>query len=102
MSKKNDTTIHCTLRADDDGVVAYVDPNGVDLALKMPWCGTVADIRPAPPFYAMSPCPYCGAHNDRGHDPMRHTDPMLGWPSRLHDLYSLEDTCLVGAGKKPR
>ena len=65
-------------RTDSDGVVAYLDSAGVEVAYKMPWSGTVADVRPSPPFLPMSPCPYCGAENDRKHNPMNHIDYFLG------------------------
>ena len=35
--------------------------------------GKVRDLRKNPPFLAMSPCPYCDAKDDRGHDPLKHT-----------------------------
>ncbi len=40
--------------------------------------GTKRDERPNPPFLAMSPCPYCGAVQDRGHFPMGHVNPAFG------------------------
>lgn len=73
-----DKFIKVTTRQDDDGCVSYLDPQGVVVAVKMPWYGRVADVRSKPTFHAMSPCPYCSTHNDRQHDPLKHTDPFLG------------------------
>lgn len=82
MAKKKpeDNFVRVTMHVEEDGVVAYKDCHGVTLAYKFPKTGTVADIRPNPPFLAMSPCPDCGVENDRGHNPLQHTDPFIGVP----------------------
>lgn len=58
--------------------VKIFDAVDVAVALKLPKTGTVVDLRHAPPFLTMSPCPYCGTLNDRGHNPMKHIDHTLG------------------------
>lgn len=35
------------------------------------------DLRPAPPYYQILPCPYCDA-DGAAHDPLKHVDPSLG------------------------
>ncbi len=80
----SDKFLVVTKRLDPDGVMAYLDKDGVEVAYRMPWCGTVADVRKVQdkrgcnPFAAMSPCPYCDVENDRKHDPMKHIDYFLG------------------------
>ena len=43
--------------------------------------GSVIDYR-EPPFEQTSPCIYCGALDDRGHDPTLHVNHSLGMLSR--------------------
>lgn len=59
-------------------VLAYRDERGNVVALVLPNTGTVADLRIHPPFLSMSPCPYCGALDDKGHAAIKHIDPFLG------------------------
>lgn len=68
----------CTTRNDPDGVTTFLDANGNEVALVLPFTGRVVDMRENPPYLSMSPCPYCGCENDRGHNPLKHTDPFLG------------------------
>jgi hypothetical protein len=52
----------------DDGVVAFnVFPNGEKL-----------DMRNAPPFLTIIPCPHCGSENEHKHDPLKHVNEKLG------------------------
>ena len=78
MPDKEERFVRVTMHVENDGVIAYLDAAGVVLAYKLPQTGAVADIRPNPPLLAMSPCPYCGAENDRGHNLLHHADPFLG------------------------
>lgn len=85
MAKKNkapqeEDFVRVTMHTESDGVVAYIDAKGTVLAYKLPKTGTVADLRVDPKFLAISPCPYCGAVNNRGHILSQHTDPFLGTP----------------------
>jgi hypothetical protein len=47
--------------------------------------GRKEDLRKAPPYLAMSPCPYCGVTGPRAHDPLKHVDPTLGTPVKAKD-----------------
>ena len=62
---------------EDDGVVVSYTETGEAVALRLP-SGRAVDLRVTPPFLVMNPCPYCGAMNDKGHDPLKHVDPSLG------------------------
>lgn len=60
-----------------DGCIGIYDAQGTNIAIKLRG-GTVCDLREAPPYLAMSPCPYCCVTGDRDHDPVKHIDPFLG------------------------
>ena len=75
-----DKYTRCTIAIADGevDVLAYSDERGHVVALVLPKTGTVADVREHPPFLSMSPCPYCGAVDDKGHIAIKHIDPFLG------------------------
>lgn len=66
------------------GVVEYIDPATQEVIAIVLKGGTVADLRQHPPFLATSPCPFCGAINNRGHNNSKHVDPFLGTISLEH------------------
>jgi hypothetical protein len=74
---KPETFVRVTTRTEEDGITVFTDPNGFDVAWKLPR-GGVVDLRTEPPYLSMSPCPYCGAVNDVGHFPAGHVHPYLG------------------------
>lgn len=45
-----------------------------NIALKLP-SGIVLDLREQPLYLVMTPCPACGAVNDKDHTPLYHTSP---------------------------
>lgn len=66
-----------------NGSVAYYDEGRRQVAVVFRGDETfdyskVIDLRSKPPFLPMSPCPYCGAVEDRGHDALMHVDKRLG------------------------
>lgn len=68
-----------------NGSVAYFDANNRQVAvvfrrpMEKKFCySDVIDLRFNPPFLSMSPCPFCGTHNDRGHEPLMHVDVRFG------------------------
>lgn len=68
-----------------NGSIACIDTNNRQVAVvfrhpmeKKFENSDVIDLRPNPPFLPMSPCPYCNALHDRGHDPLSHVDHRFG------------------------
>lgn len=79
---KNARILHITQEVtEDDGVITCY-AGEIPVALKLPRSGRVVDLRTRPDFLPMSPCPYCGAVNDKGHIPHKHVDPSLGEPCK--------------------
>lgn len=74
--KEKETFIHVTARMEEDGITVF-SHKGVDVAWRLPK-GGVVDLRTSTPFLPMSPCPYCGAENDKGHNPTPHIHAYLG------------------------
>jgi hypothetical protein len=60
-----------------DRIETWCDENNKVVALKVG--NSVCDLRtPNEGFLITSPCLYCGAENDRGHDLIKHVDKFLG------------------------
>ena len=83
-----ETFVRVTTRTEEDGITVFTDPNGIDVVWKLPR-GGVVDLRTAPPYLSMFPCPYCGVSEialnknkteatDREHDVLKHVAPYLG------------------------
>jgi hypothetical protein len=76
--------IQCTTTIEPGALgdtIAYTDAKGHLIARKLTWIkdySAVFDLRGRPPYLAISPCPYCGTENDRGHNPLLHVDTRLG------------------------
>lgn len=71
----------------NDRITTYLDRAGKPVAL-VTSNGVVCDLRmpdyASPPYLAMSPCPDCGALNNKKHNPLKHVDPFLG--TKTNDL----------------
>lgn len=64
-----------------DRITTYLNEKGKPIILRMPHYGIVCDLRtPEDGFLPMSPCPYCGAENNKGHNDWKHVDSFLGTP----------------------
>jgi hypothetical protein len=56
----------------NDGVVAFnVFPNDDKV-----------DMRNAPPFLTIIPCPYCGSESEHKHEPLKHVNEKVGVPNK--------------------
>lgn len=82
--------LHCNIVVNDVGVEQYVpfaleddksstlinDDNIV--AFNVFANGEKMDLRSKPPFYPLTPCPYCGTRNDRKHATLQHINSKHG------------------------
>jgi hypothetical protein len=75
--------IECEVSLNADGSVSWHHEGVIVFCVHSD--GTKEDMRRAPPYLSMSPCPYCRERGPKvagikGHIALSHVDPRLGTP----------------------